>query len=853
MSVSILFTKRPNMISLIILSFIFVNINANIADAKTIYVSTDGSGDFNCDGIDDEVEINKALEFAYKNKDFIVHLNGSTYMINDTILIYSNVIFEGDGKNSVIKLKNYVDWPQNKHMIENENNVFGNTNITLCNFHIDGNKANQFELSGSGYYSIIHFQKVDNSRIENLLIENGANDGIRLVEDCSLITVNNTTIEYMGHAGIKTYCAQNITAYNNLIHHLGNSGLRIELTKNSEFYDNKISYTSDAGIQLAQSGVSDYFLSDNLFHHNILSDGAYGIAFTYVDSDKRAQNNSFYNNIIYNHNKEGIRIQGARNTSLINNVIYNVEGTYGTGDGIFLTNLDYEDNKKIYPDAVYISNSIINNCKGYGINGSAVSKYNDFWNNLKGNYGNCSIISLYDINTDPIFADPSNGDFHLKSEKGRWDGFKWVTDSITSPLIDSGDPSSIYSKEPSPNGNRINIGAYGNTIYASLSSSNSEEKRSKITVLSKNQTILPNQSFEIKVSIDPSMPISGAQLDFTFNSSMTSVVNVTEGNLLKQSGAYTIFSSGTINNSVGTVKNIYGFILGSSNASTPGTMATVNLTAGNKTGMAEFSLSNVIISDVNSKSAPYNVTNATILIDTAPVIASIGPKSVNEKSTLAFKVSAKDADGDRLVLSASGVPKGAVLNTTSGNFTWTPAVGQAGVYKITFKVSDGYLTDLESVIITVNTNNPPLISSFEPLNGSSFSEGERIRILVNASDANGQTLDYSIRIDGVVYATEKEYVWETDYSSSGNHTIEVVVSDGIDEVKKQHIVSITDCRPRWDVNEDGIVNILDITIVSKNYGAILSKPYPRYDVNQDGEVNIQDLTLVGHYFGEIVK
>jgi hypothetical protein len=160
---------------------------------------------------------------------------------------------------------------------------------------------------------------------------------------------------------------------------------------------------------------------------------------------------------------------------------------------------------------------------------------------------------------------------------------------------------------------------------------------------------------------------------------------------------------------------------------------------------------------------------------------------------------------------------------------------------------------LESVIITVNTNNPPLISSFEPLNGSSFSEGERIRILVNASDANGQTLDYSIRIDGLVYTTDKEYVWETNYSSSGNHTIEVVVSDGIDVVKKQHIVSITDCHPRWDVNEDGIVNILDITIVSKNYGAILSKPYPRYDVNQDGEINIQDLTLVGHYFGEIVK
>lgn len=375
----------------------------------------------------------------------------------------------------------------------------------------------------------------------------------------------------------------------------------------------------------------------------------------------------------------------------------------------------------------------------------------------------------------------------------------------------------------------------------------------KVHILSPN-VILPEKKFTVDLLVDPSTPITGTQLDFAFNSSMASVNNVTEGDLLKQSGAYTIFSSGTINNSAGIVKNIYGFILGTSNVSTPGTVATVNLTAGNKTGMSKFSLSNVIISDANSKSVPYTVTNATLLIDTAPVIAPIEPKSVKEKSTLTFKVSAKDADGDRLVLTASGVPQGAVFNTTSGNFTWTPERGQAGIYTITFKVSDRYLTDSQSVTVTVNKlNNPPIIRSFEPLNGSSFSEGERIGISVNASDAEGQALNYSIRIDGIEYSTGKEYVWETDYSSSGNHTIEVAVSDGIDEMKAQRTVFINDCHPRWDVNEDGVVNILDITMVSQTYGTTVNKPYPRHDVNQDGVVNILDLTLVGNHFGEYVK
>jgi hypothetical protein len=50
-----------------------------------------------------------------------------------------------------------------------------------------------------------------------------------------------------------------------------------------------------------------------------------------------------------------------------------------------------------------------------------------------------------------------------------------------------------------------------------------------------------------------------------------------------------------------------------------------------------------------------------------------------------------------------------------------------------------------------------------------------------------------------------------------------------------------------------VVNILDVTSVSQKCGTTVSKPYPRYDVNQDGAVNILDLTLVGNHFGEIVK
>ncbi len=71
------------------------------------------------------------------------------------------------------------------------------------------------------------------------------------------------------------------------------------------------------------------------------------------------------------------------------------------------------------------------------------------------------------ISTDPQFVNAGGGDFHLKSQAGRWNGSGWSTDGTTSPCIDTGDSSDAYDNEPTSNGSRINMGAYGNTDEAS--------------------------------------------------------------------------------------------------------------------------------------------------------------------------------------------------------------------------------------------------------------------------------------------------------------------------------------------------------------------------------------------------
>ncbi|MFH0794125.1 MAG: right-handed parallel beta-helix repeat-containing protein, partial [bacterium] len=58
------------------------------------------------------------------------------------------------------------------------------------------------------------------------------------------------------------------------------------------------------------------------------------------------------------------------------------------------------------------------------------------------------------IISDPRFVSAASGDFHLLPD---------------SPAIDSGDPADAYDQEPEPNGNRINMGNYGNTPGATTS------------------------------------------------------------------------------------------------------------------------------------------------------------------------------------------------------------------------------------------------------------------------------------------------------------------------------------------------------------------------------------------------
>jgi hypothetical protein len=143
------------------------------------------------------------------------------------------------------------------------------------------------------------------------------------------------------------------------------------------------------------------------------------------------------------------------------------------------------NNADWYGDGLYGPMGKISNCTiayngGYGLDGCGSQITNCVvWgngNDLYKSFPTYSCIEDNDggegnIHADPCFADPNNGDYHLKSQGGRRDPNTgtWLIDEVTSPCIDAGDPMTPIGYEPFPNGGIINMGAYGGTVQASKS------------------------------------------------------------------------------------------------------------------------------------------------------------------------------------------------------------------------------------------------------------------------------------------------------------------------------------------------------------------------------------------------
>jgi hypothetical protein len=168
-----------------------------------------------------------------------------------------------------------------------------------------------------------------------------------------------------------------------------------------------------------------------------------------------------------------------------------------------------------------------------------------------------------------------------------------------------------------------------------------------------------------------------------------------------------------------------------------------------------------------------------------PVLAYIGPKSVDEGTMLSFTATASDPDVPPQTLSFSlgfGAPSGASI-TSGGAFSWTPSEAQGpGNYVVRIIVSDGSLTDYEDITITVNeVNLPPVLSLIGP---KTINEGDLLQFTITASDPDipAQTLTYSasnLPPGATFNPTTHTFSWTPTSGQAGVYpSVHFEVSDG---------------------------------------------------------------------------
>ncbi|KKG67694.1 cohesin domain-containing protein [Methanosarcina mazei] len=135
---------------------------------------------------------------------------------------------------------------------------------------------------------------------------------------------------------------------------------------------------------------------------------------------------------------------------------------------------------------------------------------------------------------------------------------------------------------------------------------------SKVTLQPSSKNVYAGENITLNVVVTPDTQISGMQFDLEYDGSLFEVVSVTEGNLFSQSGQ-TFFIPGQAGS--GTLKNVYGCILGNSSTSNPGTFATITLASKpGVQGTSQFYLKNVIISDSKSMLVDLRLVNTGITV-----------------------------------------------------------------------------------------------------------------------------------------------------------------------------------------------------------------------------------------------
>lgn len=116
--------------------------------------------------------------------------------------------------------------------------------------------------------------------------------------------------------------------------------------------------------------------------------------------------------------------------------------------------------------------------------------------------------------------------------------------------------------------------------------------------------------------------------------------------------------------------------------------------------------------------------------NSAPTISGAQDQTVSVGSKVEFTVTAKDADGDKVTLSATELPKNAEFDAATGKFTWDNAT--EGVHSVKFTATDGKDSTTKTVKITVTSATTSLETLVDKVENEKLTEADLTKETWNA-------------------------------------------------------------------------------------------------------------------------
>jgi hypothetical protein len=217
----------------------------------------------------------------------------------------------------------------------------------------------------------------------------------------------------------------------------------------------------------------------------------------------------------------------------------------------------------------------------------------------------------------------------------------------------------------------------------------------------------------------------------------------------------------------------------------------------------------------------------------APMFQPIPPQQVAEGARLEFTVVASDPDGTTDTIEARNVPPNGHFTdnrNNTGSFVFTPSIGQAGSFTVTFIVSDSsteqpvFLADTMDVMIDVTANTgPPVLDSIGP---KEVTEGQLLEFTIHATDPDGfpPTVWYDTTAlpndTGEVRFTDSAngtglFSFRPKFWRQGSYLVNFYAGDGANTVSEEVSITVFDAgnqRPVIDpigpksVDEGGTVS-----------------------------------------------